>query len=64
MYLDQEQVALVTGGASGIGHGVVCRFLKEGAKVVIMDLPTSLGAELAADHGEKCMFFAGDVSFF
>lgn len=58
----QQHVALVTGGASGIGHGVVQRFLKEGAIVVIMDLPTSRGAELAAGYGEKCMFFGGDVS--
>ncbi len=36
-------VSLITGGASGLGRATVDRFLREGAKVVMCDLPTSQG---------------------
>lgn len=39
-------VALVTGGASGLGLACARRFAKQGAQVVICDLPTSKGQEL------------------
>lgn len=42
------KVAVVTGGASGIGLATVRRFAAEGAHVVIGDLPGSPGAEVAA----------------
>jgi NAD(P)-dependent dehydrogenase (short-subunit alcohol dehydrogenase family) len=36
-------VAIVTGGASGIGKAIVELFVKEGAKVVVADLNEKLG---------------------
>ena len=42
------KTAVVTGGASGIGRGIVEHFVAEGAKVVVADIQEELGAALAA----------------
>lgn len=55
-------VAVVTGGASGLGQATVRRLAKKGAKVVIVDLPGSQGPALAADLGESVQFCAADVT--
>jgi NAD(P)-dependent dehydrogenase (short-subunit alcohol dehydrogenase family) len=44
-------VALVTGGASGLGRATVARLAAEGARVVIADLPASPGEQTAAETG-------------
>ncbi|SDE55836.1 3-hydroxyacyl-CoA dehydrogenase [Pseudonocardia oroxyli] len=55
------QVALVTGGASGLGLATTEALLDAGASVVILDLPTSQGAAIAEKLGDKVAFAAGDV---
>ncbi|MBV8348967.1 MAG: SDR family NAD(P)-dependent oxidoreductase, partial [Mycolicibacterium sp.] len=54
--------ALVTGGASGLGLGTAYELVARGAKVVLLDLPTSPGREAAKDLGEAATFVAGDVT--
>ena len=62
MCVCQGLVTLVTGGASGLGRGTVERFVREGAKVVICDLPSSAGQDLASQLGENVAFSPTDVS--
>lgn len=56
------RVAVITGGASGIGAGTVRRFAEEGARIVIADLDIDAGKRLADDLGETARFVATDVS--
>jgi NAD(P)-dependent dehydrogenase (short-subunit alcohol dehydrogenase family) len=57
-----SKVAVVTGGASGIGAGAVKRFVEEGAKVVIADLGVEEGEALASKIGDSAVFCRTDVS--
>jgi NAD(P)-dependent dehydrogenase (short-subunit alcohol dehydrogenase family) len=56
------KVALVTGGASGIGAATVRRFVDEGAGVVIADLLVEQGDALAAELGDATRFARVDVT--
>lgn len=56
------KVALVTGGASGIGEACVRLFIKEGAKVLFTDLNETLGQQLAQEMGEHALFVKADAS--
>ena len=56
------KVAIVTGGASGLGAGLVRRFAAEGAKVVFCDLDGDGGAALASELGADALFVEADVS--
>lgn len=56
-----SHVALVTGGASGLGRATVESFVGAGAKVVIVDLPGSPGQEVAAKLGDGVRFAPADV---
>jgi NAD(P)-dependent dehydrogenase (short-subunit alcohol dehydrogenase family) len=55
-------VALVTGGASGLGLAAVSRLASAGARVVVLDLPTSKGEEVAANLGNGARFAPADVT--
>ncbi len=57
-----DKVAIVTGGASGLGEGLARRFAAEGAKVLIGDVDAAAGEALAADLGGEALFVATDVS--
>jgi NAD(P)-dependent dehydrogenase (short-subunit alcohol dehydrogenase family) len=56
------KVAIVTGGASGIGRGTVEKFVAEGARVVIADVEADRGEALAAALGPDAFFRRADVS--
>jgi NAD(P)-dependent dehydrogenase (short-subunit alcohol dehydrogenase family) len=56
------KVAIVTGGAGGIGRATVERFADEGARVVIADLDAEAGAALATELGEVGAFKQTDVA--
>jgi NAD(P)-dependent dehydrogenase (short-subunit alcohol dehydrogenase family) len=59
--LGGEDVVLVSGGASGLGLATVRALTGAGARAVIVDLPSSSGAELAAELGDGARFVAADV---
>jgi NAD(P)-dependent dehydrogenase (short-subunit alcohol dehydrogenase family) len=61
------KVAIVTGGASGMGRATVLRFLADGAKVLVADLNEANGTETLAvakaqGHGERIAFARCDVA--
>lgn len=58
----EDSVAFVTGGASGLGEGVVRMVTRAGGRAAILDLPSSRGEELAAELGDSAAFFALDVA--
>lgn len=60
----KEKVAIVTGGASGIGKGVAELFIKEGAKVVVADYDVEKGEKTAKELNEngQAIFVQVDVS--
>lgn len=57
-----ERVAIVTGGASGIGRATVELFVAEGARVVVADVDEARGAEVVAGLGDAATFKRTDVA--
>jgi NAD(P)-dependent dehydrogenase (short-subunit alcohol dehydrogenase family) len=53
---------VITGGASGLGRATAERLSASGGRVVLLDLPTSTGAEAARAMGPSALFAAGDVT--
>lgn len=56
------KVAIVTGGAAGIGGAISRVFIERGARVVAVDLAEDAGKALVEELGDSVAFVAGDVS--
>lgn len=56
------KTAIVTGGASGFGAGIVRRFLQEGARVMIADIDADAAAQLAREMGDHACAQRVDVA--
>jgi 3-hydroxyacyl-CoA dehydrogenase/3-hydroxy-2-methylbutyryl-CoA dehydrogenase len=56
-----SRIAIVTGGASGLGRATATRLVQLGARVVICDLPSSDGVSVARELGPSCHFSPTDV---
>ncbi len=58
----EGSVAMVTGGASGLGEATVRQWVSKGGRAVIVDLNTDRGEKLAAELGDTASFVPADVS--
>ena len=55
-------IAIVTGGASGLGRATVSRLAHQGARVLIADLPGTDGEQVAKENGDQTIFVPTDVN--
>ncbi len=58
----ENKTAVVTGGASGFGAGIVKKFIAEGARVVVADINDSAAKATAAEYGEAAVAHQVDVA--
>ena len=56
------KVAIITGGASGIGAATVRLFVKEGARVLVGDMQDEKGRRLVAELGSSARYRHADVA--
>lgn len=61
-----HKIAIITGGSTGLGAGIVQKFLYEGARVLIFDLHASAKQEEKEEEGQQkstsLLFFKGNVT--
>lgn len=58
----EGKTAIVTGGASGFGAGIVRKFIEEGARVAVADINGEAAAAFAGEFGNRALPFGVDVS--
>jgi 3-oxoacyl-[acyl-carrier protein] reductase len=58
----QGKIALITGGAAGIGKATALRFIEEGAQVVICDVNQQAGEAALQEIGSNAVFYKLDVT--
>jgi 3-oxoacyl-[acyl-carrier protein] reductase len=58
----KDRVALITGGAAGIGKATAQRFIEEGAKVIICDVNTEAGSAAVQELGPDAEFHPVNVT--
>jgi 3-oxoacyl-[acyl-carrier protein] reductase len=58
----KDKIALITGGAAGIGYATTKRFIEEGARVVICDVNQKAGEAAVRDLGTEADFYRVDVT--
>ena len=57
-----KAIAVVTGGASGLGHATAQRIIAEGGKVALLDVNEEMGQAAASELGQNAIFIRTDVS--
>lgn len=57
----KDKVALVTGGAQGIGYAVTAKLVSEGARVLFVDVDAAAAAKVEAELGDRVAGFVGDL---
>jgi len=58
----KNSVAIVTGGASGLGEACVRSLLSDGARIAILDFAADRGEKIAAELGKEVIFAQTDVA--
>lgn len=58
----ENQVAMVTGAANGIGRAIVERFVTEGMRVIAVDIDRDQVAASARDHGDQVVPVRADIA--
>jgi len=58
----KNKIAIITGGASGLGEATTRRYVKNGARVAIFDMNEERGLALVAELGDAVKFYHVDVT--